>query len=739
VTPFVTDMAVRDVERLVDGEHTNPHAVLGAHPAARGDGVVVRAMMPNALRCECLLADGRAVELHGDAGVSVPIFEGVIDGAAMPLRYRLRYHFADGATWERGDPYRFLPTIGDDALHFFNEGTHRQLWTVLGAHLRTVDGERGTSFCVWAPNARRVSVVGDFCAWDGRVFPMRAMGSSGIFEIFVPGVGEGALYKFELLTREGMVRLKSDPFAFKMEQWPGTASIVVDERSYRWTDDDWMRARPAGDPAREAISIYEVHLGSWARVPEEDNRALDYREIAPRLAAHVKSLGFTHVELMPVMEHPFYGSWGYQVSGYYAPTSRYGTPDDFKYLVDSLHRDGIGVILDWVPAHFPSDDFALRRFDGTALFEHDDPQQAHHPDWGTLIFNFGRAEVRNFLVANALYWLREYHADGLRVDAVASMLYLDYSRKPGEWTPNRYGGRENLEAIEFLKSCNDAIAADAPGCFTIAEESTAWPGVTTPVDHGGLGFTFKWNMGWMHDTLDYLSRDSVHRRHHQDQLTFAMMYEHSERFMMPLSHDEVVHLKGSLLAKMPGDEWQRFANLRLLLSYMFTRPGKKLLFMGTELAPWTEWNHDASLDWNLLTDDPRRARFRDFLTELSRCYRSRAALWRDDYDPNGFTWIDAADRDNSVISYLRRAGDDEGEHVVTVLHFTPIPREHYRIGVPVRARYRTIFSSDDQRWGGTGIGEATVDAEGVPFHGFDQSIALTLPPLGALVLEPDRS
>ncbi|HEY4131844.1 MAG TPA: 1,4-alpha-glucan branching protein GlgB, partial [Gemmatimonadaceae bacterium] len=503
-----------------------------------------------------------------------------------------RFYYPDGAVWERVDPYRFLPTLGDVDLHLFNEGTHRQLWKKLGAHVRTMDGVNGVAFAVWAPNARRVSVIGDFCGWDGRVFPMRSLGSSGVWELFIPEIGPGSLYKFELLTRDGSLRVKTDPFAFKMEQFPGDASIVELEELYRWRDDGWMRGRTTRDPVRSPLSIYEVHLGSWARVPEEGSRLLTYREIAPRLVEHVQKLGFTHVELLPVMEHPFYGSWGYQVSGYFAPTSRYGTPDDLRYFVDLLHENGIGVILDWVPAHFPKDDFALRRFDGTALYEHEDPRLGEHPDWGTLIFNYGRAEVRNFLIANALYWLDEFHVDGLRVDAVASMLYRDYSRKAGQWLPNKHGGRENLEAIDFLRQFNETVQTEVRGAMTIAEESTAWPGVTTPIRDGGLGFTFKWNMGWMHDTLTYFSLDPVHRRFHQDQLTFAMLYEYSERFIMPLSHDEVVHLKGSLLAKMSGDEWQKLANLRVLLAYMFTRPGKKLMFMGTELGPWSEWSHD---------------------------------------------------------------------------------------------------------------------------------------------------
>ena len=531
-----------DVARLLAGVHDSPHAILGAHPATSDGepGVVVRAYHPNATGVDVVLDGGRTTAMQRVEG---GLFAAWLPRATMPLRYRLRFQFAGGATWERDDPYRFLPTIGEIDLHLFNEGTHHRLWDMLGARPRTIDGVSGVAFAVWAPNAKRVSVVGEFCGWDGRIFPMRQLGSSGVHELFIPELAEGTLYKFELLTREGTPRLKTDPMAFKMEQAPQTASIVVDLERYKWSDTEWMWKRRNTDLARQPMLVYEVHLGSWARVPEDDNRSLSYREIAPRLVEHVKSLGFTHIELLPIMEHPFAGSWGYQVTGYYAPTSRFGSPDDFKYLVDMCHQAGIGVILDWVPAHFPKDDWALRRFDGTALYEHQDPRLGEHPDWGTLIFNYGRNEVRNFLVANALYWLDEFHADGLRVDAVASMLYLDYSRQPGQWLRNRYGGRENLEAIEFLRQMNETVRSEQPGCVTIAEESTAWPDVTKPASQGGLGFSFKWNMGWMHDTLKYFEEDPLYRRWHQDTLTFAMMYEYSERFIMPLSHDEVVHLK----------------------------------------------------------------------------------------------------------------------------------------------------------------------------------------------------
>ncbi len=717
---------------LLGGDHTEPHRVLGAHPASAGgrDGVVVRAMHPDAVGAECLVEGAASVVMsrlseHG-------LFATFLPGAGFPLRYRIRYWFGDGEIWERDDPYRFLPTIGDVDLHLFNEGTHRRLWDCLGAHPRTIDGVDGVAFAVWAPSARRVSVVGDFCRWDGRLLPMRALGSSGIFELFVPGARAGAQYKFEIKTHEGMIRPKADPFAFFMEAPPGTASKIF-ATSYEWGDREWMEARAHRDWRREPVAFYEMHIGSWARVPEEGDRFLTYREIAPRLVEHVKRLGFTHIELLPVAEHPFSGSWGYQVSAYFAPTARFGTPDDFRFLVDHCHRNGIGVVVDWVPAHFPKDDFALRRFDGTALYEHDDPRLGEHPDWGTLIFNYGRTEVRNFLTSNALYWLGDMHVDGLRVDAVASMLYLDYSRAEGEWLPNAFGGRENLEAIEFLKTLNETVRIEQPGCLMIAEESTAWGGVSRPVREGGLGFTFKWNMGWMHDTLGYFARSPVHRRFHQNDLTFAMLYEGSERFVNPLSHDEVVHGKRSLLDKMPGDVWQKFANLRLLLAYQYTRPGKKLLFMGTELAPWKEWNHDVSLDWHLV-HDPMRAAFGRFMEELGRLYLGTPCLWRSDPDPSGFAWIDCTDHDSSVMSYLRRDGES---HVAVVLNLTPVPRDRYRVGMPWVGRYARRFSSDDGAFGGGGYGHAEfVHTEPVPMHGHAQSVTLDLAPLSALVLVP---
>jgi 1,4-alpha-glucan branching enzyme len=720
-----------ELAQLAGGTHADPHHVLGAHPVA--GGVVVRALHPEAVTAECLLEDGREVAMLplGETGV----FAVLLEGRTLPLRYRFRFHFAGGGIWEQDDPYRFLPSVGDVDIYLISEGTHRALWRVLGAHPRQLDGVDGTGFTVWAPNARGVSVVGDFCRWDERRLPMRRLGSSGVFELFVPGVAPGALYKFHIVGPGNELRLKADPFARAAELPPGTASRVT-ASSYQWGDAEWIARRSARDPGRTAMAIYEVHLGSWARNLEEGNRPLTYREIAPRLIEHVANLGFTHVEFLPLAEHPFTGSWGYQISAYFAPTARYGTPDDLRFLIDALHGAGIGVIMDWVPAHFPKDDFALRRFDGTALYEHEDPRRGEHPEWGTLIFNYGRREVRNFLVANALYWLEEFHVDGLRVDAVASMLYLDYSRKAGEWVPNRYGGREDLDAVDFLRELNTVLGQEHPGCFTVAEESTSWPGVTAPADQGGLGFTYKWNMGWMHDTLNYFALDPVHRRYHHEWLTFAMMYEYSERFITPLSHDEVVHGKGTLLAKMPGDLWQKFANLRTLLAYQYTRPGKPLLFMGAELGSQREWNHDSSLDWHL-AGEPLNAGLLRFLADLGRLYRERSELWREDPDYSGFQWLDADDRDHSVYGYLRRDG---GRHVIVLLNLTPVPRPGYRAGAPEAGRWSLLLSSDAPKYGGSGYGMTPeLTADSIPWQHQRGSLLVDLPPLSAVVLahEPD--
>jgi len=726
---------------LLAGEHASPHDLLGAHPWRTGGvlGVVVRAFHPDASGVEMLREGEPPLALQP---VEVGLFAVFLPSGSLPLRYRLRFHFPDGATWERGDPYRFLPTVGEMDLYLHGEGTHRRPWEFLGAHAREIDGERGVAFAVWAPTARRVSVIGEFCGWDGRLFPMRMLGSSGIWELFVPGVEPGALYKFEIKTRAGEIRVKTDPVARAMERPPGTASRVVGDDAYAWRDTTWMERRQACTWQREPMLIYEVHLGSWRRVPEESNRSLGYREIAPLLTEHVRSLGFTHVQLLPVMEHPFEGSWGYQVTGYYAPTSRFGTPDDFRFLVDTLHQAGIGVLLDWVPAHFPRDDFALRRFDGSAIYEHEDPRLGEHQDWGTLIFNYGRREVESFLLGSALYWLDQFHIDGLRVDAVASMLYLDYSRKAGEWLPNRWGGKENVEAIEFLRHLNEVVHGDYPGAIVVAEESTSWSGVTRPTFVGGLGFTFKWNMGWMHDTLGYFARDPIYRTYHHDEITFAMLYQYSESFIDPISHDEVVHGKRSLLEKMPGDPWQKLANLRLLLTYQITRPGKSLLFMGFELASSNEWDHASSLDWQL-ESDPARKGLRRFVARLGRLYRDNPCFWRSDPDGDGFGWIDCRDRDNSVVSYVRWDTWPEGRaasHAIVVLNLTPAPHLDYRIGVPQGGAYREVLSSDDRDFGGSLVEtRVRVETEPVPAHDYPQSLRLTLPPLGALVLVPADS
>ncbi len=721
------------VARLLSGTHTHPHSVLGPHADVRGgaSGVTVRALAHGAVSAWVLLEDQAAVPMSEAA---TGLLECFIADAALPMRYTLRLQFADGATVEAHDPYRFAPTLGDMDLHLIGEGTHLRLWEVLGAQLREVEGVSGTSFAVWAPSARGVSVIGSFNAWQTGAHPMRKLNDGGIWELFLPGVKPGDAYKFALRPMAGPTRIKTDPLGFAMEQQPGNASIVTARETYAWQDSEWIAKRALGDPVREPMLVYEVHLGSWRRKPEENNRALTYREIAPLLAEHCVKLGFTHVELMPVQEHPYGGSWGYQVSGYYAPTSRYGTPDDFRFFVDTLHQAGIGVLLDWVPAHFPKDDFALRRFDGTACYEHEDPRLAEHPEWGTLIFNYGRHEVRNFLLANALYWIEEFHLDGIRVDAVASMLYLDYGREAGQWMRNRLGGRENLEAVTFLRQLNHTVRSLHPGVVTIAEESTTWPRVTHAIEDGGLGFTFKWNMGWMHDTLDYFRVDPLFRRGAHNQLTFAMMYEYSERFVNPLSHDEVVHLKRSLLEKMPGDMWRKFANLRALLSYAITRPGKTLLFMGTELAPHREWNHDVSLEWHLL-DDPKRAGLMAFMQALGSLYREHSCFWRLDHEPSGFSWIDVADREQSIVSFVRRDGSS---HAVVVLNLTPVPRNAYRIGAPASGTYRYALSSDDEQFGGSGFERPEIVAtEAEPYHGFVQSMLLDLPPLSAVVLLPE--
>jgi 1,4-alpha-glucan branching enzyme len=719
-----------DIERILAVEHSDPHAVLGSHPAyIRGEnGIIVRGFHPDATKAELLIDDKRIAMKDSNAA---GLFHYFLPGGQFPLSYRICFHFRDGTTWEADTPYRFPPVLGEQDLHFIGQGKHYELYEKLGAHPQEIEGVSGTSFAVWAPNAKRVSVIGDFNRWDGRLYPMRSMGESGVWELFVPGVGPGGFYKYEIKTKSNDLRIKTDPYAFAMELRPGTASMVWDIDQYSWTDQQWMTEKRTREIYSSPMNIYEVHLGSWLRIVEENNRWATYREIAPALAAHVKKYGFTHVELMPIMEHPFDASWGYQITGYYAPTSRFGTPDDFKFFVETLHRNGIGVILDWVPAHFPRDDFSLRLFDGTPLYEHEDPRLGEHRDWGTLIFNYGRHEVRNFLVGNALFWLDKYHIDGLRVDAVASLLYLDYSREEGEWVPNRYGGNENLDAIEFIKEFNSVVYARFPGCFTVAEESTAWTGVTTPVYLGGLGFGFKWDMGWMHDTLEYFAKEPIHRSYHHNDLTFSMMYAYSENFILPLSHDEVVYGKGSLLWKMSGDDWQKFANLRLLFGYMYTHPGKKLLIAGSELGTWNEWHHESGLEKDLLQYAVHDGISR-FAMDLGGLYLSDSALWKWDHKWDGFSWIDCNDYLSSVLSYIRRGPDG---YLVCVCNFTPIVRSDYRVGVPESGRFREVINSDSEYYGGSNVGNGEIISTiSGPQHGYDQYLNLVLPPLTCLIL-----
>jgi 1,4-alpha-glucan branching enzyme len=722
---------VSDVEQLVRREHPDPHQVLGAHPC--NGGVVVRAFRPAAERILALPDGGKPVPLEQRHPAG--LFEGTLDGASLPLRYELEVSYPDGNTFTLLDPYSFPPTVGELDVHLATEGRHEDIYERLGAHVRDLEGVGGTSFAVWAPSAKAVSVVGDFNSWDGRLHPMRSLGASGIWELFLPGVGDGAAYKYEILTQSGEIRMKADPFAFATQQPPRTDSVVYRPR-HAWGDDDWLERRAASAPHEEPISIYEVHLGSWRLNPLEGNRPLSYAELGDELAAYVTDMGFTHVELLPVMEHPFSGSWGYQVSGYFAPTARHGTPDDFRAMVDRLHQAGIGVILDWVPAHFPRDDWALARFDGSALYEHEDPRRGAHPEWGTLIFNYGRNEVRNFLLASALFWPREYHADGLRVDAVASMLYLDYSRAEGAWVPNEYGGNEDLDAVSFLKELNEVIHRREPGIVSAAEESTAWPGVSRPTYLGGLGFGFKWNMGWMHDTLDYFQRDPVHRRFHHHQLTFSLMYAFTENFVLPLSHDEVVHGKGSLYSKMAGDRWQKLANLRSLYAYMWAHPGKKLLFMGGELAQEAEWSHERSLDWHLL-EDAGNAGVQAVVRDLNRVMRSEPALYEQDFDPAGFWWLEANDAGANVIAFAR-ASKDGSRVLVCAANLAPVPRPDYRLGLPRSGRWREVMNTDSSFYGGTDTGNlGGIEAEPVGWHEQPFSAEVTLPPLGVIWLVPE--
>jgi len=736
-------LAREEIDALVRGMHPDPFAVLGPHDTAAG--LAIRVFRPNV----------RGVEL---SQVGVPdhtpftrihvdgLFELRVPAASREdFDYRVQLLWPDGSSSEIDDPYRYGPVLTDFDVHLLGEGTHFDAFNKLGARTITHGIRTGVHFAVWAPNARRVSVVGNFNSWDGRVHPMRAIRPGGYWETFIPDLGQGDPYKFEVIGADGSRVLKADPCGRYFEVPPQTASIVWDGTGHAWQDDAWMEARAGRDQwKRSPMSVYEVHLGSWQRSP--DGRLHSYRDMADHLVPYVKDMGFTHVELLPVMEHPYTGSWGYQVIGFFAPTSRFGTPEDFKFLVDAFHQAGIGVILDWVPGHFPKDQHGLARFDGTALYEHSDPRQGEHQDWGTLVFNYGRHEVRSFLLSNALFWLKEFHLDGLRVDAVASMLYLDYSRKAGEWIPNQLGGRENLDAIEFIKQLNMVIEHDCPGTFVSAEESTSWPGVTRPVHLGGLGFTYKWNMGWMHDMLDYTKEDPVHRKWHHNKITFSMMYAYSEKFILPFSHDEVVHGKRSLLDKMPGDVWQKHAGLRALYGYMFVHPGKKLLFMGGEIGQWREWNHDGQLDWEVL-GDPRHAGLQRWVRDLNRVYRDEPALFDADFEPGGFSWIDCNDHEHSIIALTRQAAlkpasaqaIDRPDLLIAVVNFTPVPRRGYRLGVPQKGHYQEVLNSDAELYGGSNIGNnGVVSAEDKPSHGHEFSLNLSVPPLGFLLLKPTK-
>jgi 1,4-alpha-glucan branching enzyme len=728
-----------EIGLILRAEHSDPFHILGAHPIQR-DGkpaIAIRAFLPQVVNAWVVRGEpGRDVSplerLHPEG-----FFECIFPDDTEVFPYRLRVEYAGLHEFE--DPYRFPPVLSDFDLYLINEGTHHNTYEKLGAHIVTVEGVQGVVFAVWAPNARRVSVVGNFNNWDGRRHPLRIRGSSGIWELFLPGLGEGEIYKFEIKGRDNInLALKADPYAFACELRPKTASIVHDLHRYSWRDQEWMEQRALRQSLEAPMAIYEVHLGSWRRAPQEHHRMLTYRELAGQLTDYARDMGFTHLELMPVMEHPLDESWGYQTTGHFAPTSRFGPPDDFRFFVDCCHQRGIGVILDWVPAHFPADAHGLAYFDGTHLYEHDDPRLREHPDWGTRIFNYGRTEVRNYLLTSALFWLDQYHADGLRVDAVASMLYLDYSRKPGEWIPNRYGGNENLDAIDFIKRFNELAHSQQPGVLTIAEESTAWPMVSRPTYVGGLGFSLKWNMGWMHDTLLYFSKDPIHRKYHQNNLTFSLIYAFNENFVLPLSHDEVVHGKRALLAKMPGDTWRQFANLRALYGYLYAHPGKKLLFMGGELGQWNEWNAGQSLDWNLLDYDPHR-QVQRLVTDLNRLYRSERSLYEVDFEYTGFEWIDFHDADGSVLAFLRRARKPE-DYLLVVCNFTPIPRHGYRIGVPEDCFFREILNTDATTYGGGGVSNAPGRrAVAQPWQNRPCHIDLTLPPLAVVFLKPERS
>jgi 1,4-alpha-glucan branching enzyme len=720
-----------EISKIIHTEHYDPFTVLGPHPLPDGT-LAIRAFISDAHTLSVRLTGGplKGKEFPLTKIAPEGFFEVVIPACAEVFPYVLRKTTAEGDAGPFHDSYSFLPTLTDLDIYLFNAGDHHRVYDKLGAHYAEIDGVGGVQFAVWAPGAKSVSVIGDFNRWDRRAHAMRVLGSSGVWEIFIPGLPEHANYKFQVKTHEGYIMDKTDPFGVEMEVRPRTASKVNFLRDFTWSDSGWLERRARTGQLDGPINVYEVHPGSWQR--SERNEFLNYRELANRLVPYCREFGYTHIELMPVMEHPFDGSWGYQVTGYFAPTSRFGNPSDFMYFVDSCHQGGLGVILDWVPAHFPMDMHALALFDGTHLYEHDDPRKGVHQDWGTYIFNYGRHEVKNFLLSNALFWFDRYHVDGIRIDAVASMLYLDYSRKEGEWVPNAFGGRENTDAVDFLKQLNSVVHRYYPGALTLAEESTSWDGVTRMVDAGGLGFDLKWNMGWMHDILEYFSLDPVHRSHHQRNLTFPLLYAFNEQFLLPLSHDEVVHGKGSLVGRMPGDYWQKFANLRLLMAFMYAFPGKKLLFMGGEFGQWDEWSHEKSLDWHLLSYDSHRG-IHNLMRDLGRLYREQRPLAEIDFHYTGFDWIDFSDEASSVVCFERKSAD--GSSVVAVFNFTPVPRNGYRVGVRSGGWYREILNSDSAAYGGSNLGNGGgVNAEHIGCHHREWSLSLTLPPLAGLYL-----
>ncbi len=717
-------------EQIYQCKCHDPFQYLGLHYEKNNS--IIRVYDPYAIKVHIILKN-EVKEIVAKKVDNRGLFEVKINKKIFNRDYKLRI-FYPGSIITTSDVYSFLPVISDYDLYLFNEGKNRYIYRHLGAHTIIHDGIKGVNFAVWAPNAKGVSVIGNFNNWDGRRHQMRVRGSSGVWELFIPNLKEGELYKFEIRTEEGPV-VKIDPYGFYFEKRPKNANIVFDtlKKDFNWSDEKWMKIRDKINKINAPISIYEVHLGSWKR---KNGEFLSYKELAHNLVKYIKKMGFTHIELLPVMEHPLDASWGYQITGYYAPTSRYGNPEEFKYFVNYMHDNEIGVILDWVPAHFPTDLFGLARYDGTALYEHVDPRKGYHPDWNTYIFNYGRNEVKNFLISNAIYWYENYHVDGLRIDAVASMLYLDYSRKPGEWIPNIYGGNENLEAIAFLQELNSTCYELFGNIMMIAEESTAWPNVSKPTYIGGLGFGYKWNMGWMNDTLSYMSLDPIYRKYHHNKITFSIFYAFSENFILPLSHDEVVHGKGSLINKMPGDEWQKFANLRLLLSYMWTHPGKKMLFMGGEFAQFREWDFDSELDWYLL-DFEKHRKLQKMVVDLNKIYKENQEFYEIDYSFNGFQWIDCNDSENSVIAFLRK--DSSGNYSIIVCNFTPVVRDNYRVGCPDLTNYREIFNSDSEYYGGANIGNlGLIKADEIKFHGFDYSINLTLPPLGVIILKKDE-